>query len=162
MGSEGNQADILSDLFPAVFVYLPYFNRLTDLMYFSSTHIFSAISILSPYSAPHKQRDIRSPIILAQQKQAQKLGLPQSTTQDLLPKIKPANEQSTTPTKGSLQPSRRGDEGVTPNGSGFPELPSPGFRDGESGRSAGVIGSGTVIDREGNIQNVTYAVAIYP
>jgi hypothetical protein len=109
------------------------------------------------------QRDIKSPIILAQQKQALKLGLPQNSTDDVLPKIKPAFDKSSSPTKGTLQPSKRGDEGVTPNGSGFPELPSPGVRDeGGLGSGKAVGGSGVVMDKEGNVQHVTYAVAIYP
>jgi hypothetical protein len=99
-----------------------------------------------------------------------KLGLPPNSTQSVLPKIKSVNEQSPSPTKGTLRPRKRGDDGTTPSGGGFPEMASPGLGDGGSGsgsggRSAGVgsgPGVGTVIDIDGNVQNVTYAVAIYP
>ena len=125
-------------------------------------------------SAPQKQgpahrpqRDIKSPIAVAQQKQAIKLGLPPGTTEDVLPKIRPAGD-GTSPTKiSALQPGQR-DEGQTPNGGAFPELPSPGLRDGDgSGPNApksanGPGTSGTLVDKDGNVQNVTYAVAIYP
>jgi len=107
------------------------------------------------------QRDIKSPIAVAQQKQAAKLGLPVNTTTNVLPKIR---DSSTSPTKShsnSLQPARSGEEGQTPtSGGAFPELPSPGLRDGEGLRSAGA--AGTMVDEEGNVTNVTYAVAIYP
>ena len=111
------------------------------------------------------QRDIKSPIAVAQQKQATKLGLPANTSTDVLPKIKPSTDKSTSPTKvGTLQPARSGDE-KTPNGSAFPELPSPGLREGDgpmqsAPRSASA--TGTLMDKEGNVTNVTYAVAIYP
>ncbi|WWD18066.1 hypothetical protein CI109_102513 [Kwoniella shandongensis] len=120
-------------------------------------------------------KDIRSPIAVAQQKQAQKLGLPATSTVNLLPKIKPTSDTSISPTKATLQPGsgRRDDgHGQTPNGGTFPELPSPGLREGDANgsgsaggsRSASGPGAGmsTVLDADGNVQNVTYAVAIYP
>lgn len=116
-----------------------------------------------PHAVPtdRLQRDIKSPIAVAHQKQATKLGLPPNTTEDVLPKIKPSTDTSISPTKANtLQPARSGDEGQTPNGGAFPELPSPGFREGDGSRSAGV--AGTLIDKEGNVTIVTYAVAIYP
>jgi len=109
------------------------------------------------------QRDIKSPIAVAQQKQATKLGLPANTTADVLPKIKPSTDTSISPTKAgssNLQPARSGEEGQTPNGGTFPELPSPGLREADGSRSAGV--ARTLVDKEGNVTNVTYAVAIYP
>ncbi|WRT63951.1 uncharacterized protein IL334_000878 [Kwoniella shivajii] len=124
-------------------------------------------------------KDIRSPIAVAQQKQAQKLGLPANSTVNLLPKIKPSSDTSISPTKAtSLQPgANRGDDGNTPNGGAFPELPSPGLKDGEgasnststrhpaaSGQNNLAPGqsTGTMIDKDGNVINVAYAVAIYP
>ncbi|WVQ97114.1 hypothetical protein IAU59_004224 [Kwoniella sp. CBS 9459] len=123
-------------------------------------------------------KDIRSPIAVAQQKQAQKLGLPANSTQNVLPKIKPSTDTSTSPTKAnSLQPAagNRGDDGHTPNGGAFPELPSPGLRDpegsaggskmvppGQGSAAQAATGTGTLVDKDGNVQNVTYAVAIYP
>ncbi|ORX34205.1 hypothetical protein BD324DRAFT_637089 [Kockovaella imperatae] len=113
-------------------------------------------------------RDIKSPIAVAQQKQAIKLGLPPNSTEDVLPKIRPASD-TTSPTKAtSLQPSRRPEEGQTPSGGAFPELPSPGLRETDATgpnapRSAGgATGKKTLIDKDGNPQNVSYAVAIYP
>ncbi|CAD6578322.1 MAG: Adaptor for signal transduction [Tremellales sp. Tagirdzhanova-0007] len=108
-------------------------------------------------------RDIRSPIAVAQQKQAVKLGLPANTTTNVLPKIKLSTDTSISPTKANgntLFPARSSDDSQTPNGGTFPELPSPGLREGDGSRSAGV--AGTLIDREGKVTNVTYAVAIYP
>jgi hypothetical protein len=117
------------------------------------------------------QRDIRSPIAVAQQKQVVKLGLPPNSTVNVLPKIKPTTDTTTSPTKAnSLQPgagigagagSGR-EDGQTPNGGAFPELPSPGLREGEGGPRSAVAGTGTLIDKEGNVREVTYAVAIYP
>ncbi|WWC86042.1 uncharacterized protein L201_000913 [Kwoniella dendrophila CBS 6074] len=124
-------------------------------------------------------KDIKSPIAVAQQKQAQKLGLPPNSTVNVLPKIKPSSDTSISPTKAtSLQPGGRDENGTTPNGnnSNFPELPSPGLRDAnnESGSSSRHPATnsqmnlqpgqntGTMIDKDGNIVNVTYAVAIYP
>jgi hypothetical protein len=110
------------------------------------------------------QRDIKSPITVAQQKQATKLGLPPGSVTNVLPKIKPASESASSPTKpGTLQPTTTGRE----DGRAFPELPSPRLQEGESfsanqsgNRSAGV--RGTLVDKDGNVTNVTYAVAIYP
>ncbi len=106
------------------------------------------------------QRDIKSPIAVAQQKQATKLGLPPNTTTKVLPKISSSDASPTKVNGKNLQPGRSGDEGQTPNGGTFPELPSPGLRDGDGLRSAGA--TGTVVDEEGNVTNITYAVAIYP
>ncbi|ORY21850.1 hypothetical protein BCR39DRAFT_552741 [Naematelia encephala] len=111
-------------------------------------------------------KDIKSPIAVAQQKQAVKLGLPPNTTVNVLPKIKPATDTSISPTKagtGSLQPGSRGaDDGQTPSGGAFPELPSPGLREGEPAPQKVAPGAGTLVDKDGNVTNVTYAVAIYP
>ncbi|OCF38560.1 hypothetical protein I317_07670 [Kwoniella heveanensis CBS 569] len=123
-------------------------------------------------------KDIRSPIAVAQQKQAQKLGLPANSTQNVLPKIKPSTDTSISPTKAnSLQPAagNRADDGHTPNGGAFPELPSPGLRDPEGSAGGSKLvppghgsaaqpgsGTGTLVDKDGNVQTVTYAVAIYP
>ncbi|WVW82070.1 hypothetical protein I302_104075 [Kwoniella bestiolae CBS 10118] len=124
-------------------------------------------------------KDIRSPIAVAQQKQAQKLGLPPNTTANVLPKIKPSSDTSISPTKANLQPSGRlNAEGDTPNGN-FPEIPSPGLKDSSFDSSASASTSrhpatnglmnlqpgnttGTMVDKDGNVVNVTYAVAIYP
>ncbi|WWC66584.1 uncharacterized protein I206_100487 [Kwoniella pini CBS 10737] len=122
-------------------------------------------------------KDIRSPIAVAQQKQAQKLGLPPNTSVNVLPKIKPSSDTSVSPTKAtSLQPGGRDENGNTPNGGNFPELPSPGLKDptndtGSSSRHPSANAqmnlqpgqsAGTMVDKDGNIVNVTYAVAIYP
>ncbi|WWC99472.1 hypothetical protein V866_006375 [Kwoniella sp. B9012] len=130
-------------------------------------------------------KDIRSPIAVAQQKQAQKLGLPPNTNVNVLPKIKPSSDTSISPTKtSSLQPSggnRNGGDGDMSNGNGnFPELPSPGLKDASFDASASASTSsrhpatnglmnlqpgqnpGTMVDKDGNTVNVTYAVAIYP
>ena len=91
---------------------------------------------------------------MAQQKQLSKLGLPANSTASVLPKIKPASDTSTSPTKATtLQPGVPGRDGH--DARGFPELPSPGLKD------DGTKG-GTVIDVDGKITSVTYAVAIYP
>ncbi|WWC58399.1 uncharacterized protein I303_100939 [Kwoniella dejecticola CBS 10117] len=122
-------------------------------------------------------KDIRSPIAVAQQKQAQKLGLPPNTSVNVLPKIKPSSDTSISPTKAtSLQPGGRDENGNTPNGGNFPELPSPGLKDSTNDNSASSRhpttngqtslqpgqNTGTMVDKDGNIVNVTYAVAIYP
>lgn len=116
----------------------------------------------------HVQRDIRSPIAVAQQKQALKLGLPANSSVNVLPKIRPSSDTSTSPTKSSsssvpsanLQPNanRRPEDA-------FPELPSPGLRDGEGGpklQQQQQQLAGSLMDKDGNVQSVTYAVAIYP
>jgi hypothetical protein len=99
-----------------------------------------------------------------------KLGLPANTPVNVLPKIRPSSDTSTSPTKpasaaglaatsvGGLQPARRPDEA-------FPELPSPG--PGENGprfqqQQQGQHHFGSLVDKDGNVQSVTYAVAIYP
>lgn len=114
----------------------------------------------------HSQREIKSPIGVAQQKQAMKLGLPANTSTNVLPRIRPSSDTSTSPTKlasglapsTGLQPARRPEDA-------FPELPSPG--PGETGarfqqQQQAQQQSGSLIDKDGNVQNVTYAVAIYP
>jgi hypothetical protein len=91
---------------------------------------------------------------VAQQKQLIKLGLPASSTVSVLPKIKPASDTSTSPTKvNALQASASGRDGREARG--LPELPSPGIR--EDGSKAGAM-----IDADGRVTNVTYAVSIYP
>ncbi|ODO11919.1 hypothetical protein I350_00703 [Cryptococcus amylolentus CBS 6273] len=111
-------------------------------------------------------KDIKSPVFVAHTKQAQKLGLPGSTTASLLPKIKPATDTSVSPIKSTtLKPAiARIEDGHTPNGAAFPELPSPGLRDGDGSQSAGGsrTTNGQLIDPDGNTVNVTYGVAIYP
>ncbi|TYJ55870.1 hypothetical protein B9479_003393 [Cryptococcus floricola] len=111
-------------------------------------------------------KDIKSPVFVAHTKQAQKLGLPASTTASLLPKIKPATDTSVSPIKSTtLKPAiARIEDGHTPNGAAFPELPSPGLRDGDGSQSAGGsrTTNGQLIDPDGNTINVTYGVAIYP
>ncbi|GFZ43211.1 hypothetical protein JCM24511_00930 [Saitozyma sp. JCM 24511] len=121
-------------------------------------------------------RDIRSPIAVAQQKQLAKLGLPPNSTVNVLPKIKPMSDTSISPTKASsLQPGVGREEGQTPSGGTFPELPSPGLREGEGGPKSAATGQahgtgagaaqgshGTLVDKEGVVREVTYAVAIYP
>lgn len=107
------------------------------------------------------QKDIKSPVYVAHTKQAQKLGLPHNTTAALLPKIKPANDTSLSPTKpNTFKPAiPRTEDGQTPNGTAFPELPSPGLRDGDGG---GRTSNGQLVDPDGSVVNVTYGVAIYP
>lgn len=107
------------------------------------------------------QKDIKSPVYVAHTKQAQKLGLPPNTTATLLPKIKPATETSLSPTKpNTLKPDiPRTEDGQTPNGTAFPELPSPGLRDGDGG---GRAPNGQLVDPDGSVVDVTYGVAIYP
>ncbi|OXB38574.1 hypothetical protein LQV05_002572 [Cryptococcus neoformans] len=106
-------------------------------------------------------KDIKSPVYVAHTKQAQKLGLPPNTTATLLPKIKPATDTSLSPTKpNALKPDvPRTEDGQTPNGTAFPELPSPGLRDGDGG---GRTSNGQLVDPDGSVVNVTYGVAIYP
>lgn len=101
------------------------------------------------------QRDIKSPIIVAQQKQLTKLGLPATSTANVLPKIKPASDTTSSPTKSTtLQTGGVGRDGREARG--FPELPSPGLKD------DGTKTHGTVVDADGRTTHVTYAVAIYP
>ncbi|RXK42458.1 hypothetical protein M231_00012 [Tremella mesenterica] len=116
-------------------------------------------------------RDVRSPIAVAQQKQLAKLGLPPTHPNSVLPRNKPVGESSSSPTKPSnLQPFtqgqlRRAGDDTTPNGAAFPELPSPGLREGESMAHSlpkSATTTGTLVDKDGNVQSVTYAVAIYP
>ena len=96
------------------------------------------------------------------------MGLPATTTQNVLPKIKATGDKSSSPIKSdSLAPSLNSRDG----GSGLPDMSSPSPRDGvstsdRSGISGAGSGSGaevgTVLDVNGNVQHVTYAVAIYP
>ncbi|KIR67533.1 protein kinase regulator [Cryptococcus bacillisporus CA1873] len=106
-------------------------------------------------------KDIKSPVYIAHIKQAQKLGFPPNTTATLLPKIKPATDTSLSPTKpNTFKPAiPRTEDGQTPNGTAFPELPSPGLRDGDAG---GRMSNGQLVDPDGSVVNVTYGVAIYP
>ena len=131
---------------------------------FMLRHIVSCLDIAVGHT--HKQRDIKSPIAVAQQKQAIKLSLPPTTTENVLPQLKPADDTTSSPTKATaLQPAQRADgDGTTPVVSAFPELPSPGLPGGE-GTGQGAprsAGTRTLVDKDGNAQNVTYAVAIYP
>ncbi|WVQ85621.1 hypothetical protein IAT38_007787 [Cryptococcus sp. DSM 104549] len=113
-------------------------------------------------------KDIKSPVHVAHTKQAQRLGLPLNTPNEILPSLRPTSDTSVSPTKATLQPAiPRGEDGQTPNGAAFPELPSPGLRDGEGsagigGSSRGATGLGTMVDEDGNVIPVTYGVAIYP
>ncbi|KAK4684078.1 protein STE50, partial [Tremellales sp. Uapishka_1] len=118
-------------------------------------------------------KDIKSPIAVAQQKQAVKLGLPPNSAVNVLPSLKPSTSTSSpTGTKFSTdtrlhrppvlhpvsaQGLRAGDDGLTPNGGNFPELPSPGLQDAQRSGS-----TGTLVDKDGNVQKVTYAISIYP
>lgn len=95
-------------------------------------------------------RDIKSPIAVAQQKQALKLGLPPTTSQNLLPTV------DTVPSPTEQTDSRPG--GRTPGEGGFPDLPSP--RD-KAEKGAGPE-PGTILDVDGKIHKVTYATSIYP
>ena len=118
------------------------------------------------------QKDIKSPIAVAQQKQAVKMGLPAATTQNVLPKIRATTDKSVSPVKAdSLAPPLGNRDASSATGSGFPEQPSPGPRDGAAAAAADRpatagpgpgAGVGTVLDKDGNVQHVTYAVAIYP
>lgn len=95
---------------------------------------------------------------MAQTKQAIKLGLPPMTTENLLPKIRPASDTSTSPTKASGLMRRAIEEGQASGiGGNFPELPSPGLRD-----SAPKSANRTLVDKDGTVHSVSYAVAIYP
>ncbi|KAL1406181.1 hypothetical protein Q8F55_007869 [Vanrija albida] len=110
-------------------------------------------------------RDIKSPIAVAQQKQATKLGLPPNqTTKNLLPTIESTAGSPTTPAgNGTARAApANGDQpsGRTPNAGTFPELPSPGMRDKDEVPQD--TQPGTVVDREGNVHSVTYALSIYP
>ena len=83
------------------------------------------------------------------------MGLPATTTQNVLPKIKATGDKSSSPIKSdSLAPSLGSRDG----GSGLPSDRS-GISGAGSGSGAEV---GTVLDVNGNVQHVTYAVAIYP
>nr|ODO02574.1 protein kinase regulator [Cryptococcus depauperatus CBS 7855] len=110
-------------------------------------------------------KDIRSPVHVAQTKQAQKMNLPANTSTSLLPKLRSANDTSASPTKAThLKPAiSRNEEGQTPSGTAFPELPSPGLRDGDGSQSAGGNRQmGQLIDPDGTVITVSYGVAIYP
>jgi hypothetical protein len=72
----------------------------------------------------------------------------------VLPKIKPASDTTSSPTKGATLQAGQGRDGREARG--FPELPSPGIK--EDGTKA----QGTVMDADGKLTHVTYAVAIYP
>lgn len=101
-----------------------------------------------------RQRDIKSPITVAQQKQLTKLGLPATSTANVLPKIKPASDTTSSPTKSTTLQAGQGRDGREARG--LPELPSPGVKDDIT------KAQGTVMDADGKLTNVTYAVAIYP
>lgn len=109
-------------------------------------------------------RDIKSPIAVAQQKQANKMGLPPNSTTNLLPTIEStAGSPTTTAPNGAARPApANGDQpsGRTPNAGTFPELPSPGMRDKDEVPQD--TQPGTVVDRDGNVHSVTYAISIYP
>jgi hypothetical protein len=108
----------------------------------------------SHQSETDEQRDIKSPITVAQQKQLTKLGLPPTSTVNVLPKIKPASDTSISPTKATLQPGGTSKDGR--DARGLPELPSPGIKE------DGTKMAGAIVDVEGRLTNVTYAVSIYP
>jgi hypothetical protein len=91
------------------------------------------------------------------------MGLPPNSKNVVLPRLKPADDTSTSPTKiTSLQPARK-DDGATSASSAFPEMPSPGVS-GEAGGAISKSGSGgrTLVDKDGVSHSVSYAVAIYP
>lgn len=106
-------------------------------------------------------RDIRSPVVVAQEKRAAKLGLPPSTSTNVLPTIE---STLSSPTRGNGAANGDRPAGRTPGDGAFPELPSPGARDredaGEKPSSPQPVGS--IVDRDGNIHKVTYAISIYP
>jgi len=101
-----------------------------------------------------QKRDIKSPITVAQQKQLAKLGFPATSTVSVLPKIKPASDTSTSPTKNTTLAPGTGREGGEARG--FPELPSPGMNE------DGTKMVGTLVDADGRVSKLTYAVSIYP
>lgn len=104
------------------------------------------------------------------------MGLPANTTQNVLPKIRATTDTSISPVKpDTLAPLLGSREGGP--AAGFPEQPSPsptapststatatgtGTGNETAGAAQGVPGQGTVLDDKGNVQRVTYAVAIYP
>jgi hypothetical protein len=94
--------------------------------------------------------------VTAQQKQAHKLGLPLNTAVNVLPSLE--DEKSVAKQK---PPGLRGiEESQTPSGGTFPEVPSPGLQVGAGGLNS--ASAGTLFDKDGNAQKVTYAIAIYP
>ncbi|BEJ02626.1 hypothetical protein CcaverHIS631_0704210 [Cutaneotrichosporon cavernicola] len=124
-------------------------------------------------------RDIKSPIAVAQQKQAIKLGLPANSTANLLPQL---DAPTPSPTKAAGSPGATKDGasgGHTPGEGAFPEMPSPGMRDGEAvangskeskEKENGTAATtqprtpvtGTLMDKDGKVHKVTYAISIYP
>jgi hypothetical protein len=94
-----------------------------------------------------------------------KLGLPADSKVNVLPKVRPSTDTTTSPTKpassapsitaGTLQPVRRPDDA-------FPELPSPAPGENAQRLQQQQQQAGSLVDKDGNVQNVTYAVAIYP
>ncbi|CAK9782107.1 hypothetical protein CC85DRAFT_308208 [Cutaneotrichosporon oleaginosum] len=122
-------------------------------------------------------RDIKSPIAVAQQKQAIKLGLPANSTANLLPQL---DAPSPSPTKATRSPGAAKSEsgGRTPGDGTFPELPSPGMRDPDAATIASkdfkenssasssiqprTPVTGTLMDKDGKVHKVTYAISIYP
>jgi len=107
-------------------------------------------------------RDIRSPVVVAQEKRAAKLGLPPNT--NVLPTIEPT---ATSPTRTTGANATNGDrQHRTPGESNFPELPSPGSKEGHDSegnvKPTSPQPNGTVVDRDGNVHKVTYAISIYP
>lgn len=104
-------------------------------------------------------RDIKSPIAVAQQKQAVKLGLPPNSDKNLLPTIESTLASPTKATSNGTPPTS-GDRpaGRTPGEGTFPELPSPGMRDAMDAPKT----PGTLVDKNGQVHKVTYAISIYP
>jgi len=89
-----------------------------------------------------------------------KLGLPPTTDKAVLPQLKPADDATISPTRPhGLGPAKRQEDGKTPAGDAFPELPSPGVPTGDGMRSAE---RPPLVDENGNYLSTSYAVAIYP
>ena len=121
-----------------------------------------ATSYVTLFDTPSDaQKDIKSPIQIAQMKQADKLKVEPSAA--ILPQLKTAQDQAASPTKvNALQPTRRNEDGQTPAGGAFPELPSPGLPIEGGSATIPKTASRTLKDKEGNTQSVSYAVSIYP
>jgi hypothetical protein len=112
-------------------------------------------------------RDIRSPVVVAQEKRAAKLGLPANSTANVLPTIESTLASPTrTTANGTTVPNGDRPAGRTPGEGAFPELPSPGTRDGhDSEGNAKPISpqpNGSIVDKDGKVLKVTYAISIYP
>jgi hypothetical protein len=130
---------------------------------------------------PNIQREIKSPIAVAQQKQASKNGtLPDGKPRsniDINPNLGLTSNDASSPTTANhpygagntrlhhppvLQPiSAKAQQVQKTAQHGYPDLPSPGFKDGESQAQMSAAAMLKLLDGNDN-KPLSFAIAIYP